>query len=140
MTNSLTPGGGTTGNSTPNKPSTPNNGDNNNSKRKLLRSVLRQSVKIANQQLVSINVNNKGLGDARACCLAAALSACPNLTSLGLAGNRLTDVSIDPLLKALFSVNKIMYLDMSDNKLDSKAISVFQVLEVSAPHYESCLS
>ena len=45
--------------------------------------------------IFSINVCDYGLGDDKAACLAAAILLCPSLTTLNIAGNRLTDKSCE---------------------------------------------
>ena len=72
--------------------------------------------------IVSINVADYGLGDEKVACLAEAIKLCPNITYLNIQGNRLTDESCGPILKAVLHVGTVKTLVLSDNKLDAKSI------------------
>jgi len=72
--------------------------------------------------IVSINVADYGLGDAKAACLAEAIKLCPSITYLNIQGNRLTDDACEPILKAVLQVGTVKTLVLSNNKLDAKSI------------------
>lgn len=77
-------------------------------------------------EITTLDVKNKGLGDEKAICIAAALPFCRQLSSLNLAGNRLTDKSIKPILTAMLENLRVTSLDVSDNKMDSESIDVLK--------------
>ena len=73
-----------------------------------------------------IDLRNQGLGDDKASCLASALPFCPNVTSIDISGNRLTDISVHPILVAMLNYMKCTSLNLSDNKLDDLSIDVLK--------------
>ena len=75
-----------------------------------------------NNDIVSINVADYGLGDDKAACLAEAIKLCPNITYLNIQGNRLTDAACEPILKAVLHVGTVRTLVLSNNKLDALSI------------------
>lgn len=70
---------------------------------------------IENEQIYSINLNNKGIGDERGICLSAALSYCPHLCVIKLANNRLNDRALSMVLNAVFNITYCEELDISSN-------------------------
>ena len=90
--------------------------------------VIEEPVKyqFADNKVVRLDLKNQGLGDDKASCLAAALPFCPNITSIDISGNRLTDVSVNPILNAMLNYMKCSSLNLSDNKLDDLSIDVLK--------------
>lgn len=70
---------------------------------------------IENEQIYSINLNNKGIGNERGICLSSALSYCPHLCVIKLSNNRLTDRSLSMILNAIFNITYCEELDISCN-------------------------
>lgn len=70
---------------------------------------------IENEQIYSINLNNKGIGDERGICLSAALSYCPHLCVIKLANNRMNDRALSMVLNAVFNITYCEELDVSSN-------------------------
>jgi hypothetical protein len=85
-----------------------------------------EEVSIIDNELVSINLHNRGMGDDKAKCLAAALPKCPNVTTINLAGNRLTDDSMVSILNAILMHMSCTSINLSDNKLDEKSIDLLK--------------
>jgi nucleoside-diphosphate-sugar epimerase len=69
---------------------------------------------------------NQGLGDEKVSCLAAALPFCPNITLIDIRGNRLTEVSVNPILLAISNYMKCAVLNISDNRLDDTSIQLLK--------------
>ncbi|OQR98298.1 hypothetical protein ACHHYP_08760 [Achlya hypogyna] len=70
-----------------------------------------------------INVSHMGIGDDVAVVWAAAIGGVPNVTSLNLRNNRLTDAGLPSVIAALTTKPEIVVLDLSENKLDGEAIN-----------------
>jgi hypothetical protein len=84
-----------------------------------------------------INLENKLLGDLRLACLVDALPFIPKLEMLNLAGNRLTDKSIQPILKNLLQTTSCTYLNLSENKLDTRSVEMIRdILALSHFHLQ----
>lgn len=87
---------------------------------------------IENEQVISINLSNRGIGNDRGICLSAALSYCPHLVVIRLANNRLTDRSLSMILKAVFNISYCEELDVSFNSIgDLSTACLEQYLSVS---------
>ena len=84
------------------------------------------NVQIVENNIVSIDLHNFGLGDEKGLIFAKALSLCPNIHSLTVSGNRLTDVSMIPILSAVLTSLQVTYLDISNNKLDSGSVEILK--------------
>lgn len=76
---------------------------------------------IENEQVISINLNNRGIGNERGICLSAALAYCPHLCVIQLSNNRLTDRCINMILKAVFNITYCEELDISSNSLGDRS-------------------
>eukprot|EP01041_Mallomonas_annulata_P005786 gene5786-11688_t len=74
--------------------------------------------------LTVIDVHDMGLGDEKGLCLAGTLSACPDVTTVNISGNRLTDKSVQPILEQLLKYVHCTSLDLSANKMDSLSIQM----------------
>ena len=72
---------------------------------------------IENEQIHSINLNNKGIGDERGICLSSALSYCPHLCVIKLSNNRLNDRALSMILNAVFNITYCEELDISSNSV-----------------------
>jgi Leucine-rich repeat (LRR) protein len=87
---------------------------------------------VENEQIVSINLNNRSIGNERGICLSAALSYCPHLVVIRLSNNRLTDRSLSMILKAVFNISYCEELDVSCNGIgDLSTACLEQYLAVS---------
>ena len=67
----------------------------------------------------SLDLQHQGMGDALGAVFAVALSEMPYVTSINIADNNLTDVSLHPILCAVMSIPTLTYLNISENKIDS---------------------
>jgi len=68
-----------------------------------------------------INLSHFGIGDARGCAFAECLVTLPSIESINLCDNNLTDVSLYPLINACSRIPGLRELNLSRNKIDSKA-------------------
>ena len=68
-----------------------------------------------------INLCYQGIGDRLGNALASCLSDLPNLRSLNIRDNRLTDISLAPILLAVHQCTNLTSLDIGSNKIDSEA-------------------
>lgn len=83
---------------------------------------------IENEQIHSINLNNKGIGDERGICLSSALSYCPHLCVIKLSNNRLGDRALSMILNAVFNITYCEELDISSNTvgdISTKCLSAY---------------
>lgn len=76
---------------------------------------------IENEQVISINLNNRSIGNERGICLSAALAYCPHLCVIKLANNRLSDRSVSMILKAVFNITYCEELDISSNSVGDRS-------------------
>lgn len=72
---------------------------------------------VENEQIISINLSHRGIGNDRGICLSAALAYCPHLMVIRLANNRLTDRSLSMIFKAVFNISYCEELDVSHNSI-----------------------
>lgn len=87
---------------------------------------------IENEQVISINLSNRGIGNERGICLSAALSYCPHLCVIKLSNNRLSDRSLSMVLKAVFNISYCEELDVSCNAVgDLSTTCLAEYLQVS---------
>ena len=84
------------------------------------------NIEIQNNNIVNIDIHDFSIGDEKGLILSRALALCPNILELNISGNRLTDVSMMPLLSAVFSSLQCVSLNISNNKLDSDSIEVLK--------------
>lgn len=89
-------------------------------------SLVDDDISISEDQIIAINIRDHSIGDSNGLCLASALIHCPCVQSINLAGNRLTDLSIYPILESLFRNNALTSINLSNNKLDSDSISILK--------------
>jgi len=68
-----------------------------------------------------INLSYQGIGDRLGNALASCLSDLPNLRRLNIRDNRLTDISLAPILLAVHQCTNLTSLDIGSNKMDSEA-------------------
>lgn len=76
----------------------------------------------------SLDLNGMALGDALGGAVASSLPRLPGLESLSLAGNRLTDITLAPLLDGLLTLKDLRSVDLSGNKMDAKGALALQNL------------
>lgn len=84
------------------------------------------NIEIENDHILSIDIHDFSIGDEKGLIFSKALVLCPYIRQLNIAGNRLTDVSMMPLLSAVFSSLQCVSLNISNNKLDSDSIEVLK--------------
>lgn len=92
----------------------------------LMRSIEKGEISIADGKITAYNLLNKGLGDENGICFGKALPLTPTVTTINIAGNRLTDLSIRPILTAILGHLQCTSLNLSDNKLDDKSIEMLR--------------
>ena len=89
---------------------------------------------IENEQIISLNLNNRSIGNERGICLSAALSYCPHLSTIRLSNNRLTDRSLSMILKAVFNISYCEELDISHNSVGDLSteclVNYLQVIQI----------
>lgn len=68
-----------------------------------------------------LNISSLGIGDEVGVLLSAAVGSLPLLEGLHIADNQLTDVSLVPIINNLAQCKYLISLDLSKNKIDSKA-------------------
>ncbi|EQC33192.1 hypothetical protein SDRG_09176 [Saprolegnia diclina VS20] len=73
-------------------------------------------------QTPAIDISHYGMGDDLARVWAASIVDVPNVTSLNLRNNRLTDAGLPSIIAALTVKPRIAILDLSENKLDSECV------------------
>jgi len=71
----------------------------------------------------------RGLGDERAAPLISIIDALPAIKTINLCDNRLTDVTLVPLMSKLLSLKALTYLDLSFNKVDDAAEVLMEFLK-----------
>ena len=83
-------------------------------------------VTVSDGVIVAFNLFNKGLGDDKGICFARALPLTPDVHTINLAGNRLTDKSIRPIMSEVLSHLRCTNLNVSDNKIDHLSIEMIK--------------
>ena len=81
-------------------------------------------------ECVTVDLSNYGIGDVRGLCLGRCLADIPSLQSLGLSENRLTSRSLPSIFRTLKS-NNLLHLDLSFNDLHeggSHALAGYAIL------------
>merc|ERR1719399_1213238 len=68
------------------------------------------------------------LGDSLGEAVASSLPRLPGLERLSLAGNRLSDKTLAPLLDGLVEIQDLRSIDLSENDLDAKGAKALQQL------------
>ncbi|CAM9461228.1 unnamed protein product [Pylaiella littoralis] len=76
----------------------------------------------------TLDLGFQGLGDMIGLSLATSLPFLPNLTSLKLRENRLTDVSLNNILAEAVRLERLTSLDLSSNKIDHSALVLREYL------------
>lgn len=85
-----------------------------------------ETLPYSDNKVTKIDLRNQGLGDEKALCLAAALCYCPNITTIDISGNRLTEVSLNPLLMTINDYMKCSVINLSECKVDDVSISLLK--------------
>ena len=87
---------------------------------------------IDNDQIVSIDLTHRSIGDERGFCLASALEYCPQVSVLRLADNRMHDRSLSKVLGAAFRIAFCEELDLSFNEVGDNCVKLLaDYLQVS---------
>ena len=76
--------------------------------------------------VTTIDLTGRGIGDEKMCCLVRSLPYFENVEEILVGENRLTDKSIQPFLRTIFSQLSVLVLDISTNKLDSMSIEMLR--------------
>ena len=76
----------------------------------------------------SLDLTGMALGDSLGEAVASSLPRLPGLERLSLAGNRLSDKTLAPLLDGLISLQDLRSIDLSENDLDAKGAKALQQL------------
>ena len=76
----------------------------------------------------SLDLTGMALGDSLGEAVASSLPRLPGLEKLSLAGNRLSDKTLAPLLDGLISLQDLRSIDLSENDLDAKGAKALQQL------------
>lgn len=76
----------------------------------------------------ALNLNSRGLGDARMMPVIDVIDRLPSIQSVDFADNRLTDVTLMPLATKLQSMTSLTYLDLSFNKMDDSSATIMDYL------------
>lgn len=98
---------------------------NNNSKSgSQVKIIGRNIVEVLPNTILTLNLTDRSIGYERAICLAEALIYCPTLTTLLIPNNRLEDIVASTLLDSLFKNTQVTNIDMSENALGIKCITM----------------
>lgn len=90
------------------------------------------AVNVLENKIVSIDMNQRGIGNEKGMCLSSALQYCPQLTLLNIAGNRLNGNGSLSVLRALFHHTKCKELTFKDNALQDESMQLLAAnLEVT---------
>ena len=76
----------------------------------------------------SLDLTGMALGDSLGEAVASSLPRLPGLERLSLAGNRLSDKTLAPLLDGLLEIQDLRSIDLSENDLDAKGAKALQQL------------
>ena len=76
----------------------------------------------------SLDLTGMALGDSLGEAVASSLPRLPGLERLSLAGNRLSDKTLAPLLDGLVEIQDLRSIDLSENDLDAKGAKALQQL------------
>ena len=76
--------------------------------------------------ITELDVHGLGLGDEKVVVLSESLHCCPKVTTINIAGNRLTDRSVQPFLEQMLLHLHCTSLDVSDNKMDAASITILK--------------
>ena len=87
----------------------------------------RMSAVLRKRLSTTLNLNNLGLGDQIAQFLASSINSIPFVKVVNIAGNNLTDDSIEPLVVAIQSNPHIEEIDISQNKIGPRAAHALSV-------------
>lgn len=86
---------------------------------------------VENNEVVSIDLKNRGIGNERGLCLAEALKYCPALLVLNISGNRLNDRTLTTILIAVHAYTNCSSFDISDNAMEQNSLlALIQCIEV----------
>ena len=88
----------------------------------------RASLVIRRHMSTHLKLSHYSIGDKVACILAASLVDLPEIESIDISDNILTDVSLEPLLHAITNISGLVELNLSSNTIGpkaAKAISLF---------------
>ena len=77
---------------------------------------------VENNQVISIDIGNKGIANGRGACLAESLKYCRSLLSINVSGNRLGDQTLSAILNALCLSTKCINFDISNNGFGSNSL------------------
>lgn len=77
-----------------------------------------------NNFIISLDLNNYGIGSDRGMCLSEIFIYCPSLEIIKLANNNLNDYCIYRILYALFQSTRPIYIDLSENIIESYSVGI----------------
>ena len=67
------------------------------------------------KNLYQLNLQHYSMGDQMGLLLAESISGLPFIQSINISDNKLTDVSLGPILTSIMSINNLLNLDLSEN-------------------------
>jgi hypothetical protein len=90
------------------------------------------SVGLYENNIISINLANKGIGNDKGVCLSMALQYCPELVSIDISDNRLTGNSLASILTSVVANTRCQHINISDNVANDKSVGILsEILMVS---------